>query len=209
MEHETPSCSNVSRRLYRRLDPRLCARWWSRIWRLRARHDTLSAADPAGAGSKPDSSSTRVTLAGTHDQWAAVTARIPRPDRNRGMTPSCSSGVSAAPLLPGEDLDRGGIIESVSRAVFLALWWCEAPRYAVFDVIARRGVNGLNYSAKESVELEAALLIISRTTEQHLLQVRLNHLPRTHGYSDGLSSSFRAGAGPTAGRAPVSGFCRS
>jgi hypothetical protein len=93
---ETPSCSNVSRRLYRRLDPRLCARWWSRIWRLRARHDTLSVADPAGAGSKPDSSSTRVTLAGTHDQWATVTARIPRPDRNRGMTPSCSSGVSAA-----------------------------------------------------------------------------------------------------------------
>jgi hypothetical protein len=32
-------------------------------------------------------------LAGTHDQWATVTARISRPDRNRGMTPSCSSGV--------------------------------------------------------------------------------------------------------------------
>jgi hypothetical protein len=100
--HETPYCSDVSRRLYRRLDPRLCARWWSRIcsWRLRARHDTLSAADPAGAGSKPDSSSTRVTLAGTHDQWATVTARIQRPDRNRGMTPSCASRVFSEPRLP-------------------------------------------------------------------------------------------------------------
>jgi hypothetical protein len=98
--HETPSCSNVSRRLYRRLDPRLCARWWSRIWRLRARHDTLSVADPAGAGSKPDSSSTRVTLAGTHDQWATVTARIQRPDRNRGMTPSCFRRFSGTTFCP-------------------------------------------------------------------------------------------------------------
>src|SRR5207247_202317 len=86
--------------LYRRLDPRLCARWWSRIWRLRARHDTLSAADPAGVGRKPDSSSTRVTLAGTHDQWATVTARIQRPDWNRGMTPSCFRRFSGTTFCP-------------------------------------------------------------------------------------------------------------
>jgi len=120
--HETRSCSNVSRRLYRRLDPRLCARWWSRIcsWRLRARHDTLSAADPAGVGSKPDSSSTRVTLAGTHDQWATVTARIPRPDRNRGMTPSCSSGVSAAPRLPAGSGARELALIRVAERIVLS-----------------------------------------------------------------------------------------
>jgi len=116
--HETPYCSNVSRRLYRRLDPRLCARWWSRIcsWRLRARDDTLSAADPASVGSKPDSSSTRVTLAGTHDQWATVTARIQRPDRNRGMTPSCSSGVSAAPVCPPAAARESTAVPKFGRA---------------------------------------------------------------------------------------------
>ena len=103
-----------------RLDPRLCARWWSRIWRLRARHDTLSVADPAGAGSKPDSSSTRITLAGTHDQWATVTARIPRPDRNRGMTPSCSvpdrnTAPIQVPVMQTHAPQQKGLEEPVGR----------------------------------------------------------------------------------------------
>ena len=128
--HETPYCSNVSRRLYRRLDPRLCARWWSRIcsWRLRARHDTLSAADPAGIGRKPDSSSTRITLAGTHDQWATVTARIPRPDRNRGMTPSCFRRFTAGALAIGSAMQN--MQPNWSRSLRPSYWRLAAPTWS-------------------------------------------------------------------------------
>ena len=89
--HEASFCSGVSgglcRRFYFWFCPRrhgaLLRRWSRRPWGQSCFSYEPSAADDSLR--KPESGPARVTLAGTHYQWADVPARVPGDDWNRGI----------------------------------------------------------------------------------------------------------------------------
>jgi hypothetical protein len=132
-------------------------------------------------------------LAGTHDQWATVTARISRPDRNRGMTPSCSSGVFSGTTFAhrqrrarvGADARRGDAADgdrlqrsSLPRARATTpgagggqeKWPLERRRYCAGPIVFENA--GLNFLLSEKLRREIFRAVMAIAEDERIRGTR-------------------------------------